>query len=47
MDFFDSKRQEILEAARKASTASHAAARKFLIEAGILLPTGAVAPPLS
>ena len=30
MDLFDSKRQERLEAARKASTASKEAARKFL-----------------
>ena len=35
MDLFDSKRQERLEAARK-----------FLIEAGILLPNGEVAPHL-
>ena len=46
MDLFDSKRQERLEAARKASTASKEAARKFLIEAGILLPNGEVAPHL-
>ena len=43
MDLFDSKRQERLEAVRKASTASKEAARKFLIEAGILLPNGEVA----
>ena len=36
MDLFDSKRQERLEAARKASTASKEAARAFLIRAGIL-----------
>ena len=46
MDLFDSKRQERLEAARKASVASKEAARKFLIEAGILLPNGEVAPHL-
>ena len=44
MDLFDSKRQERLEAARKASTASKEAARAFLIRAGILLPNGEVAP---
>ena len=44
MDLFDSKSQERLEAARKASVASKEAARNFLIEAGILLPNGAVAP---
>ena len=43
MDLFDSKRQERL---RKASTANKEAARKFLIEAGILLPNGEVAPHL-
>ncbi len=32
MDLFDSKRQERLEAARKASIASKEAARNFLIE---------------
>ena len=36
MDLFDSKRQERLEAARKAATASKEASLKFLIEAGIL-----------
>ena len=41
MELFDSKRQERLEAARKASTASKEAARAFLIRAGILLPNGA------
>ena len=46
MDLFDSKRQERLEAVRKASVASKEAARKFLIEAGILLPKGEVAPHL-
>ena len=46
MDLFDSKRQERLEAARKASTASKEAARAFLIRAGILLPNGEVAPHL-
>ena len=47
MDLFDSKRQERLEAARKASTASkEEAARAFLIRAGILLPNGEVAPHL-
>ena len=46
MDLVDSKRQERLEAARKASVASKEAARKFLIEAGILLPNGEVAPHL-
>ena len=46
MDLFDSKRQERLEAVRKASTASKEAARKFLIEAGILLPNGEIAPHL-
>ena len=40
MDLFDSKRQERLEAARKASVASKEAARKFLIEAGILDKNG-------
>ena len=44
MDLFDSKRQERLEAA--SSVASKEAARKFLIEAGILLPNGEVAPHL-
>ena len=34
MDLFDSKRQERLEAARKASVASKEAARAFLIRAG-------------
>ena len=46
MDLFDRKRQERLEAARKASTASKEAARAFLIRAGILLPNGEVAPHL-
>ena len=46
MDLFDSKRQERLEAVRKASTASKEAARAFLIRAGILLPNGEVAPHL-
>ena len=46
MDLFDSKRQERLEAARKVSVASKEAARNFLIEAGILLPNGEVAPHL-
>ena len=46
MDLFDSKRQERLEAARKASVASKEAARAFLIRAGILLPNGEVAPHL-
>ena len=36
MDLFDSKRQERLEAARKAATASKEASLKFLIDAGIL-----------
>ena len=40
MDLFDSKRQERLEAARKAATASKEAALKFLIEAGILDKNG-------
>lgn len=43
---FDSKRQERLEAAYKAATASKEASIKFLIEAGILLPNGEVAPHL-
>ncbi len=34
MDLFDSKRQERLEAARKAATASKEAALGFLIRAG-------------
>ncbi len=34
MDLFDSKRQERLEAARKAATASKEAALAFLIRAG-------------
>ncbi len=42
MDLFDSKRQERLEAARKAATASKEAALKFLIDAGILVPNGEV-----
>ena len=46
MDLFDSKRQERLEAARKAATASKEAARAFLFRAGILLPNGEVAPHL-
>ena len=46
MDLVDSKRQERLEAERKASVASKEAARKFLIEAGILLPNGEAAPHL-
>ena len=45
MDLFDSKRQERLEAAAKAATASKEAAA-FLIRAGILLPSGEVAPHL-
>ena len=36
MDLFDRKRQERLEAARKAATASKEASLKFLIDAGIL-----------
>lgn len=43
---FDSKRQERLEAAYKAATASKEASIKFLIEAGILLPNGEMAPHL-
>ena len=46
MEFCYRKRQERLEAARKASTASKEAARAFLIRAGILLPNGEVAPHL-
>ncbi len=46
MDLFDSKRQERLEAARRASIASKEAAIAFLKEAGILLPNGEVAPHL-
>ena len=46
MDLFDSKRQERLEAAAKAATASKEAAKAFLIRAGILLPSGEVAPHL-
>ena len=46
MYFLDSKRQERLEAVRKAPTASKEAARAFLIRAGILLPNGEVAPHL-
>ena len=46
MELFDSKRQERLAAARKAATASKQAAIAFLIEAGILLPNGEVAPHL-
>ena len=43
---FDSKRQERLAAAAKAATANKEAARAFLIRAGILLPSGEVAPHL-
>ena len=46
MDLFDINRQERIEAVRKASVASKEAARKFLIEAGIFLPNGEVAPHL-
>ena len=46
MELFDSKRQERLEAAAKAATASKEAAKAFLIRAGILLPSGEVAPHL-
>ena len=46
MDLFDSKRQERLEAARKASAASKEAARAFFFFFGILLPNGEVAPHL-
>ena len=42
MDLFDSKRQERLEAAAKAATASKEAAKAFLIRAGILLPSGEI-----
>ena len=40
MDLFDSKRQERLEAAGKAATASREASLKCLIEAGILDKNG-------
>ena len=40
MDLFDSKRQERLEAAGKAATASKVASLKFLIDAGILDKNG-------
>ena len=40
MDLFDSKRQERLEAAGKAATASKEASSKFLIHAGILDQNG-------
>lgn len=43
---FDSKRQERLATAAKAATANKEAARAFLIKAGILLPSGEVAPHL-
>ena len=46
MDLFDSKRQERLEAARKASTASKDARRTVLIRGGMLLPKGEVGPHL-
>ena len=40
MDLFDSKRQERLEAAGQAATASKEASLKFLIDAGILDKNG-------
>ena len=40
MDLFDSKRQERLETARNAATASKEASLKFLIDAGNLDQNG-------
>ena len=46
MELFDSKREERLAAAAKAATANKEAAKAYLIRAGILLPSGEVAPHL-
>ena len=40
MHLFESKRQERLETARKAATASKEASLKFLVDAGILGKNG-------
>ena len=46
MDLFDSKRQERMQAVVREITASKENAKKFLIEAGIMLQNGEVAPHL-
>ncbi len=46
MDLFDSKRQERMQAVIKEITASKENAKKFLIEAGIMLQNGELAPHL-
>ena len=46
MDLFDGKRQERLEAAAKAATASKEADIAFLIRAGIMTSNGELAPHL-
>ena len=46
MDLFDSKRQERMQAVIKEITASKENAKKILIEAGIMLQNGELAPHL-
>ncbi len=46
MDLFDSKRQERMMAVIKEITASKESAKKFLVEAGIMLQNGELAPHL-
>lgn len=46
MELFDSKRQERMQAVIKEITASKENAKKFLIETGILMPDGQLAPHL-
>lgn len=46
MDLFDSKRQERMQAVIKEITASKENAKRFLIDAGIMLQNGELAPHL-
>jgi len=46
MDLFDSKRQERMQAVIKEITASKENAKRFLIDVGIMLQNGELAPHL-